>query len=138
MKILAHAFTMVPTNDLADSVSACAAGGLKVYWRPDPRTALLGVNDRACVMVEDDSSERALGPGPVLLVDDVGRISLDDSTAWAISPIKVPVGTYAASKRGGTVLRYLDLSRLEDDIPRVLFGDSCGAGGSQGAGHHGK
>lgn len=82
MKILAHAFTVVPTDDLFDAVSAHVAGGLNVYWRPDPRTALLGVNDRACVMVEDDPAERALGPGPVLLVDDVSRMADTISRAW--------------------------------------------------------
>ncbi|WP_166821727.1 hypothetical protein [Brevibacterium limosum] len=124
MKILAHAFTMVPTDDLAGAVSAHVAGGLNVYWRPDPRTALLGVNDRACVMVEDDSSEMALGSGPVLLVDDVATISLDDAASWIISPVEVPVGNYAASRREGIILRYLDLTRLEDAVPRAWFGDA--------------
>jgi len=124
MKILAHAFTMVPTDDLAVAVSAHVAGGLNVYWRPDPRSALLGVNDRACVMVEDDPTERALGPGPVLLVDDVTRLSLDVAASWTISPAEVPVGNYAASNREGTVLRYLDLTKLEDKIPRAWFGET--------------
>lgn len=124
MKILAHAFTMVPTDDLAVAVSAHVAGGLNVYWRPDPRSALLGVNDRACVMVEDDPTERALGPGPVLLVDDVTRLSLDVAASWTISPEEVPVGNYAASNREGTVLRYLDLTKLEDKIPRAWFGET--------------
>jgi hypothetical protein len=124
MKILAQAFTMVPADDLSTAVSAHVAGGLKVYWRPDPRTALLGVNDRACVMVEDDSSEIALGPGPVLLVDDVLRISLDNASSWAISPVEVPVGNYAATNRDGNILRYLDLTRLENKIPRTWFGDT--------------
>ena len=124
MKILAHAITMGPTDDLAVAVSAHVAGGLKVYWRPDPRSALLGVNDRACVMVEDDPTERALGPGPVLLVDDVTRLSLDVAASWTISPAEVPVGNYAASNREGTVLRYLDLTKLEDKIPRAWFGET--------------
>ena len=124
MTILAHAFTMVPTDDLAGAVTAHVAGGLNVFWRPDPRTALLGINDRACVMVEDDSSEMALGPGPVLLVDDVTKISLDDATSWTIPPVEVPVGNYAASSSQGIVLRYLDLTRLEDDVPRAWFGDT--------------
>ncbi|GAA1512619.1 hypothetical protein [Brevibacterium permense] len=124
MKILAHACTMVPTDDLAVAVSAHVASGLNVYWRPDPRTALLGVNDRACVMVEDDPAERALGPGPVLLVDAVTRLGLDDAASWAISPTEVPVGNYAASNRGRTVLRYLDLTKLEDKIPRAWFGET--------------
>ena len=124
MKILAHAFTLVPTDDLASAVSAHVAGGLTVYWRPDPRTALLGVNDRACVMVEDDSSERTLGSGPVLLVDDVTKIGLYDDSSWAIPPVDVPVGNYAASNLDGIILRYLDLTRLEDTIPRAWFGDA--------------
>lgn len=128
MTILAHAFTMVPTDDLARAVSAHVAGGLNVYWRPDPRTALLGINDRACVMVEDDPAERALGPGPVLLVDDVTRLSLDVAASWTISPAEVPVGNYAASNREGTVLRYLDLTKLEDKIPRAWFGESLDEG----------
>jgi len=71
MEIFAQAFTMVPTNDLAGSVAAYVAGGLEILWRPDPYTTLVGANERACVMVEDDATELALGAGPVLL----GRVS---------------------------------------------------------------
>ena len=119
---------MVPTDDLAGAVSAHVSGGLHVYWRPDPRTALLGVNDRACVMVEDDPAERALGPGPVLLVDDVTWFGLDVAASWTISPVVVPVGNYAALSRDGIVLRYLDLTKLQDKIPRAWFGESLDEG----------
>src|SRR5699024_12543521 len=96
MKILAHAFTMVPTNDLEGSVAAYVEGGLESLWRPDSQTTLVGTNTRAYVLVEDDSSERALGAGPVLLVDDLSGISLSDRGSWAISPIDVADGRYAA------------------------------------------
>ena len=138
MTILAHAFTMVPTDDLSDAVSAHVAGGLHVYWQPDPRTALLGVNDRACVMVEDDPAERARGPGPVLLVDDVTWIGLDDSSSWIISPVVVPVGNYAALSRDGIVLRYLDLTKLEDSVPRAWFGDTHDTADCEEGKSHGK
>lgn len=137
MTILAHAFTMVPTNDLAGAVYAHVAGGLNVYWRPDPRTALLGVNDRACVMVEDDPAERALGAGPVFLVDDVTKIRLGDGSSWTIPPIEVPVGKYAGALSGGAVLRYLDLSTCEEDIPSTWFGDSRNPHECQEAKSHG-
>lgn len=124
MKILAHAFTMVPTNDLEGSVAAYVEGGLEILWRPDSQTTLVGTNKRAYVMVEDDSSERALGAGPVLLVDDLSGISLSDRGSWAISPIDVPVGRYAAVNYGRIILRCLDLSTREESIPTVWFGDS--------------
>lgn len=124
MKILAHAFTMVPTHDLEGSVTAYVNGGLEILWRPDSQTTLIGANERAFVMVEDDSSERALGAGPVLLVDDLSEISLSDHDSWAISPIHVPVGRYAAVNYGRIILRYLDLSTCEESIPTVWFGDS--------------
>ncbi|AZL10475.1 hypothetical protein CXR26_15540 [Brevibacterium aurantiacum] len=124
LEILAHAFTMVPANDLAGSVAAYLAGGLEVLWRPDSQTTLVGDSDRAYVLVEDDSTERALGPGPVLLVDDLSTIDLGDCNSWAISPMDVPVGRYAAVDRGGTVLRYLDLSAIDKRIPSIWFGDS--------------
>jgi hypothetical protein len=124
MTILAHAFTMVPTSNLARSVTAYEEADLKVFWRPDPQTALMGVNDRGCVMVEDDPSEQALGSGPVFLVDDVSRISLEHGNSWAISPTEVPVGSYAAALYGEAVVRYLDLSTNEDRIPNFWFGAS--------------
>ncbi|MGO3021988.1 MAG: hypothetical protein ACTIIH_01960 [Brevibacterium sp.] len=138
MTILAHAFTMVPTDDLSAAVSAHVAGGLNVYWRPDPRTALLGVNDRACVMVEDDPAERALGPGPVLLVDDVTTISLENAASRTISPVEVPVGNYAALSRDGIILRYLDLTKLEDGVPRAWFEDTHDTAGCEEDKSHGK
>jgi len=124
MKILAHAFTMIQTNDLEGSVAAYVGGGLEILWRPDPQSTLIGTNGRAFVMVEDDSSERALGAGPVLLVDDLSEISLSDHDSWAISPIHVPVGRYAAVNYGRIILRCLDLSTREESIPTVWFGDS--------------
>src|SRR5690625_1955170 len=122
MEVLAQAFTMIPTDDLAGTVAAYVVGGLDVLWQPDPHTTLVGVNDRACVMVEDDSTERALGAGPVLLVDDLSTLSLGDGSSWAISPTDVPVGKYAAVDRGGTILRYLDLSTCMEEAPRTWFG----------------
>src|SRR5699024_6639662 len=107
MKILAHALTMVPTNDIEGSVVADDEGGLEILVRRDSQIALVGTNKRAYVMVEADSAERALGAGPVLLVDDLSGISLSDRGSWAISPIDVPVGRYAAVNCGRTVLRYL-------------------------------
>jgi hypothetical protein len=121
MKVIANAFTMAPTSDLASSVAAYLSGGLEVLWRPDPQTALLGTAQRGCVMIEDDATERALGPGPVLLVDDLSTLDVDDEKQWAISPINVPVGRYAAVDRAGAVLRYLDLSGCEDKR-RTWFG----------------
>ena len=127
MKILACAFTMVPTTDLSATVAAYVAGGLEILWRPDPQTAIVGANDRAYVMVEDDPSERALGAGPVLLVDDVSTIDVGDDSSWAIPPMNVPVGRYAAVDRGGNLLRYLDLSTCAESLPSAWFGDSAGA-----------
>lgn len=121
MEILAPAFTMIPTNDPAGSVAAYVAGGLEVLWRPDPHTTLVGANERACVMVEDDAAERALGSGPVLIVDDLSTISLNDVSSWAISPMDVPVGRYAAVDCAGTILRYLDLSMRAESIPSAWF-----------------
>ena len=100
---------MAPTTNLSETVAAFVAGGLEILWRPDPQTAIVGANDRAYVMVEDDPSERALGDGPVLLVDDLSTIDLGDNSSWAIPPMTVPVGRYAAAECGGTILRYLAL-----------------------------
>ncbi|MCU4296650.1 hypothetical protein D3I60_06090 [Brevibacterium permense] len=124
MKILAHAFTMIPTNDLARTAAPYVGGGLEFLWRPDPQTAIVGANERAFVMIEDDSSERALGAGPVLLVDDVSKTGLGGTSSWVIPPMNVPVGKYGAVDCDGTVLRYLDLSMCSEDIPSIGFGNS--------------
>ncbi|MGP4916296.1 hypothetical protein ACTXLV_17670 [Brachybacterium alimentarium] len=124
MKILAHAFTMIPTNDLAGTASAYIGEGLEILWRPDPQTAIAGANERAFVMIEDDPSERALGAGPVLLVDDLSTTSLGGTSSWVIPPMNVPVGKYAAVDSDGTILRYLDLSTCAEGIPGIWFGDS--------------
>lgn len=121
MRIISQAFTMVPTNDLSESVAAHLAGGLAVLWQPDSHTTLLGANQRACVMVEDDSVERVLGAGPVLLVDDLSTVNLGDETRWVIPVMNVPVGRYAAIDHAGTVLRYLALTTCEDHM-RTWFG----------------
>jgi hypothetical protein len=128
MKILAHAFTMIPTNDLAGTAAAYVGEGLEILWRPDPQTAIIGANERAFVMIEDDPSERALGAGPVLLVDDLSTIGLGDTSTWVIPPTKVPVGKYGAVDCDGTILRYLDLSTCAEDIPGIWFGNSGNEG----------
>lgn len=112
---------MLPTTDLGESIAAHVAGGLEVLWQPDSHTVLLGANQRACVMVEDDSTERDLGAGPVLLVDDLTTFQLGDETRWGIPIMNVPVGRYAAIDQAGTILRYLDLSTCEDRL-RIWFG----------------
>lgn len=122
MTVLAHAFTMVPTDTVEASVAAYVAGGLEVLWEPDRDTTLLGVGGRACVMVEDDPAERALGPGPVLLVRDVSMLQLRAGDRWAIAPMRVPIGGYGAIESGGTALRYLDLTSCEGPV-RAWFGD---------------
>ena len=99
-------------------------GGLEILWRPDPRTAIAGANERAFVMIEDDPSERALGAGPVLLVDELSTTSLGGTSSWVIPPMNVPVGKYAAVDSDGTILRYLDLSTCAEGIPGIWFGDS--------------
>lgn len=124
MKILAHAFTMIPTNDLAGTAAAYVGEGFEILWRPDPQTAIVGANQRAFVMIEDDPSERALGAGPVLLVDDLSTTGLGRTSSWAIPPMNVPVGKYGAEDCDGTVLRYLDLSMCSEDIPSIWFGNS--------------
>lgn len=123
MKILAHAFTMMPTSDFARTVATYIDNGLEVLWRPDPQTALVGIDDRACVMVEDDPIERGLGPGPVLLVDNLTG-DLGDHMPWSIAPLNVPAGRYAAISTGDVALRYLELSKIEGAVPRIWFGDS--------------
>lgn|SRR5699024_6662501 len=128
MKILAHAFTMIPTNDLAGTAAAYVGEGLDILWRPDPQTAIVGAKKRAYVMIEDDPSERALGAGPVLLVDDLSTVSLGDTSSWAIPPMNVPVGRYAAVDCDGTILRYLELSMSAEDIPSVWFGNPSDRG----------
>ncbi|WP_262774732.1 hypothetical protein [Brevibacterium permense] len=73
----------------------------------------------------------------MLLVDDVTKIGLDDASSWAISPIEVRVGNYAALDRKGIIVRYLDLSMLEVSIPRAWFGHSHDAADRQRANSHG-
>ena len=114
---------MVPTSDLSGSVAAYISGGLEVLWRPDPQTALLGTGQRACVMIEDDATELALGPGPVLLVDDLSSLDVGADKQWVISPMDVPVGRYAAVGQDGAILRYLDLSTCEDHRRPWFGGD---------------
>lgn len=116
MRVISHAFTMVPTNDINESVAIHVAAGLTVLWHPDSQTTLLGADQRACVMVEDDSTERDLGPGPVLLVDDLSTCRIDNEARWAIPVMNVPVGRYAAISHAGTILRYLDLTTCEDRV----------------------
>lgn len=116
MRVISHAFTMVPTNDINESVAVHVAGGLTVLWHPDSQTTLLGADRRACVMVEDDSTERDLGPGPVLLVDDLSTYHIDNGARWAIPVMNVPVGRYAAVSHAGTILRYLDLTTCDDRV----------------------
>ncbi|MGO2862358.1 MAG: hypothetical protein ACTIC1_14455 [Brevibacterium sp.] len=111
---------MVPTTDLSESIAAHVAGGLEVLWHPDSHTTLLGANQRACVMVEDDLTERDLGVGPVLLVDDLSTLTLGDAARLVIPVMNVPVGRYAAIDHAGTVLRYLDLTMCEDNL-RIWF-----------------
>jgi hypothetical protein len=60
VKILACAFTMAPTTNLSETVAAFVAGGLEILWRPDPQTAIVGANDRAYVMVEDDRAQESI------------------------------------------------------------------------------
>ncbi len=120
MRIIRQAFTMVPTTDLSESIAAHVAGGLEVLWHPDSHTTLLGANQRACVMVEDDLTERDLGVGPVLLVDDLSTLTLGDAARLVIPVMNVPVGRYAAIDHAGTVLRYLDLTMCEDNL-RIWF-----------------
>ena len=110
MHTLGHAFTMVPTTDLETTVAAYVSSGLTKLWQPDEDTILLGVRDRAVVMVEDDATERGLGCGPVLLVDDLSALRPAAPDEWAIAPMPVPVGRYGAARRQGTLIRYLDLS----------------------------
>lgn len=116
MRVISHAFTMVPTNDINESVAVHVAAGLTVLWHPDSQTTLLGADQRACVMVEDDSTERDLGPGPVLLVDDLSTYHIDNGARWAIPVMNVPVGRYAAVSHAGTILRYLDLTTCDDRV----------------------
>lgn len=113
MRVITQAFTMVPTNDLNESVAVHVAGGLTVLWHPDSQTTLLGAGQRACVMVEDDATERDLGPGPVLLVDDLSTYRIGDEARWVIPVMNVPVGKYAAISHSGTILRYLDLTTCD-------------------------
>lgn len=123
MKLITQAFTMIPTNNLNGSVAAHVAGGLSVLWRPDSNTCLLGTHQRACVMVEDDATERDLGPGPVLLADNLATLVLGREARWVIQTMNVPVGKYAAIDYSGAVLRYLDLSTCEEQM-RTWFGGS--------------
>lgn len=111
MNVLGHAFTMMPTEDLQASIDAWRSAGLKLLWRPDGETALLGIAGRAAVMTEDDDTERGFGPGPVLLVDNVAAAS----TEWIVAPIDVPVGRYAVCRAGNAIVRLLDLSTCDPD-----------------------
>lgn len=123
MPVHGHAFTMVPTEDLNHTVAAYINAGLELFWNPDPHTALLGIDGKACVIVEQDPTERALGSGAVLLTEPISDLGQPGNPRWAVAPMSVPVGQYAARDLGGTVIRYLNLSSCDASI-RPWFYDT--------------
>jgi len=100
--------------------------GFDVLWRPDGTTVVLGRPGRAGVMCVDHAMERALGPGPVMLVDSLDR-DRPTGVAWRIAPCRVAAGRYAAvTTASGQVVRFLEVS---PDAPDV-FGARPEAAGS--------
>ncbi len=104
---------MLPTDQLNETIAGWSGARFDVLWQPDDDTALLGRGSRALVMIEDDTTERQLGPGPVVITDQ-----LPSDIEWAIAPVTVPAGTYAACRIGADPLRFLIL-----DEPTDVFGD---------------
>lgn len=101
-------FVMHPSSDLQRDAAAWKARGLEVVWQPDASTILLGSGGTASVMVEDNDAEQRLGPGPVFLIASVAEVP-EPQEGWAIAPVTVPAGHYAAVNSDGTPVRLLDL-----------------------------
>ncbi len=95
------AFVMHPVDDVSSALSVY----LRLLpeadaWWPDQRTVLLTPppGSGVPVMLEEDATERTLGPGAVFLVDDVARSYARHRSEWsfAILPCEIPPGRYAA------------------------------------------
>lgn len=113
-------FIMIPTVDgTRMTVDDWRSAGLQELWRPDDHTVLLGIEQSAQVMVQDDPDEWDLGHGPVFLVDDVASMP-EPERGWSIEPTTVATGGYAAAVIHGLAVRYLDLTSCPPEYESVF------------------
>lgn len=108
-------FMLYPVSDLDTAVQRWHQWDLQVLWWPDDETVILGQPGErlAQVMLENQSTEHRLGPGPVFIVDAVDNFRAEQSGLdWLLEPCDVPAGRYAAyAEPSGAAIRILDLTK---------------------------
>jgi DNA-binding transcriptional ArsR family regulator len=91
-------------DDMDRAIGGWLDLGLRTMWFPSEGVCLLGA-DRLVVLLADRADERALGPGPLLAIAHIDRLTQH----WLAVPRETSMGRYAvATAPGGTVVRVIE------------------------------